>query len=169
MKRFFILLLTLLVPTVALAQTCNDKMLDTSPDANFSDNQDGTITDSTTGLVWMKCSLGQTFDASSNSCTGEGSQMTWQEALNTAHGYQFANLNGWRLPNIKELASITERSCVRPAINETFFPATPSDDFWTSTPSLNTLDSAWVVAFFNSSNALKVKNSYIYVRLVRQP
>lgn len=30
--------------------------------AAFIDNGDGTITDATTGLVWDKCSIGQTWD-----------------------------------------------------------------------------------------------------------
>ncbi len=166
MKKF-LLVTSCLLSFGATAQTCISNMDETTPSSIFTDNENGTVTDSRTGLLWMKCSLGQSFDSENNTCTGEAGQISWQTALQTAHGYTFNSINGWRLPNIKELASITERNCVRPAINASFFPATPPDDFWTSTPSFNTLDSVWSVAFFNSSNSLKPKDAELYVRLVK--
>lgn len=155
----------LFVCNLSLAQTCLTTLDETAPAANFVDNGDGTVSDLTTGLMWMKCSVGQTLQGST--CIGDASELDWQQALQFAHGYQYASLDGWRVPNLKELATITERSCVRPAINETLFPATPSDDFWSSTPSVIDSNRAWVVAFFNSSNSLKQKNLFVFVRLVR--
>lgn len=149
----------------AFAQTCISTIDETTPSANFVDNGDGTVSDATTGLMWMKCSVGQTLSGST--CVGDATELNWQQALVFSHGYQFANLDGWRLPNIKELASITERQCVRPAINEALFPNTPADDFWTSTPSLLDSQRAWVVAFFNSSNSIKQKDLFVFARLVR--
>lgn len=149
------------------SQTCLTTVASTTPDSNFTDNLDGTITDITTGLTWMKCSIGQSYDATNLTCTGEATQFSWEDALEAAYGYEFNDSSAWRMPNVKELASITERSCVRPSINETMFPATPSDDFWSSTPSLATAGDIWVVAFFNSSNSLKSSESSIYLRLVR--
>ncbi|XOV78864.1 MAG: DUF1566 domain-containing protein [Aestuariibacter sp.] len=165
--KIFLIFLLMSFSCHLWAQSCLSSITNTSPDTNFTDNGDGTVIDSTTGLMWMKCSIGQTFDAINNTCTGEATVMTWQEALQSTYAFEFADLTSWRLPNVKELASITERSCVRPAINATFFPSTPPDDFWTSTPSLVDLNSSWVVAFFNSSNALKDKNNFVFVRLVR--
>lgn len=150
-------------------QSCLTSMTETAPVANFTDNTDGTIVDDTTGITWMKCAIGQTYSSDGNDCTGDPTPLTWQEALQTAHGFTFNNLNGWRVPNMKELATLTERSCVRPSINETIFPNNPSDDFWTSTPSVTTPDSAWVIAFFNSSNSLKTKSSSVFLRLMRYP
>lgn len=158
-------LIVMMFCTPAIAQTCLSGAVPTTPDANFVDNADGTVTDVTTGLMWMQCSIGQTWVA--GTCTGDASELTWQQALKFAHGYQFANYDGWRVPNIKELASITELQCVRPSVNETFFPSTLSDDYWTSTPSPIDLERAWVVAFFNSSNSLKDKNLFVFTRLVR--
>jgi hypothetical protein len=131
----------------------------------FIDNADGTATDASLGLVWMRCSLGQTWE--DETCNGDASELTWQQALQTAHGYEYAEKLGWRVPNMKELASLTERSCVRPAINELFFPNTSSDNYWTSTPSVIDPERAWVIAFFNSSNSLKDKNLFVFTRLVR--
>ena len=51
--------------------------------AAFTDNGDGTITDSTTGLVWDKCSRGQVWDNTTppGTCTGAASSYDWAAAL----------------------------------------------------------------------------------------
>ncbi len=146
------------------AQTCLPGYTPTAQ-SNFVANGDGTATDTSLGLVWMQCSLGQTWQ--DGSCVGDASELTWQQALQTAHGFTYAEQTGWRVPNVKELASLTDYFCVRPAINTLVFPNTRSDDYWTSTPSVTDPDRAWVVAFFNSSNSLKDKNLFVFTRLVR--
>ncbi|MEP0356665.1 DUF1566 domain-containing protein [Paraglaciecola sp.] len=160
-----LIILSFLIPCWAMAQTCLSDFDSSIQETEFTDNSDGTATDKGLGLIWMRCSIGQTWE--NETCTGDGLELTWQEALLIAHGYEYADSLGWRLPNMKELASLTERSCVRPAINELFFPNTYSDDYWTSTPSVIDPQRAWVIAFFNSSNALKDKNLTVFTRLVR--
>lgn len=162
--QYLILLLSITVGS-AWAQTCQSNMAETASSDRFTINDNGTVTDSATGLQWMRCSLGQTWTDSA--CSGEPSQLNWQQALQQAHGYVFAEKAGWRLPNLKELSSITERSCVRPAINTSLFPSTAEDDYWTSTPAVLDPERAWVVAFFNGSNSIKQKNLFVFVRLVR--
>ena len=164
MNKLLVLLLSLL-SFGAISQTCLSSIVPTTPTSNFVVNTDGTVTDQTFKLTWMRCSLGQLWVV--DTCVGDASELNWQQALQIAHGYEFANKKGWRLPNIKELATITERSCVRPAINEELFPNTPSDDFWTSTPSIQDIERVWVIAFFNSSNSLKQKELFVFTRLVR--
>ncbi len=149
------------------AQTCLDSIDNTTPTDIFVDNANGTITDMTTGLMWMRCSVGQTFQASDNQCIDDAQQLNWQQALTTAHGFSFANFNDWRVPNLKELTSLVERQCVRPAINVELFPSTPSDDYWSSTPSVTDPARSWIVAFFNGSNSLRQKQQSVFVRLVR--
>lgn len=148
-----------------LAQTCLTGAPETSPEANFVQIASGEVLDSTSNLVWQRCALGQTF--SGGTCSGEPNRYSWQEALVAAQQVNDADARGWRIPNIKELATLTERQCVRPAINTTAFPETPSDDFWTSTPSTTDPERAWVVAFFNSSHSIKDKDRFVFVRLVR--
>lgn len=147
------------------AQECLSDGLETTPNDNFEAVTTSTLLDTTTDLVWRRCSEGQTWDGST--CTGEAVKYTWQQALQLAQQASNDDLLGWRLPNVKELATLTERDCVRPAINSSLFPATPPDDFWTSTPSADDPDRAWVVAFFNASHSIKEKDRFIYVRLVR--
>ncbi|WP_420837586.1 DUF1566 domain-containing protein [Alteromonas genovensis] len=154
-----------IIPSVALAQECLSDGLETTPNDNFTAVTTSTLLDVTTDLVWRRCSEGQTWNGST--CEGEAIKYTWQAALQLAHQASDEDLLGWRLPNVKELASITERDCVRPAVNSSLFPATPPDDFWTSTPSADDPDRAWVVAFFNASHSIKEKDRFIYVRLVR--
>ena len=55
---------------------------------------------------------------------------------------------------MKELASLTKRICVLPAINEL---DTVSDAYQTSTPPVVDLHGAWVIVFSNCSNSLKDK------------
>ena len=160
-----LLILMILFSFAARGQTCLLSIIPTNPSSNFVVNTDGTVTDKTFKLTWMRCSLGQTWSV--DTCVGDASELNWQQALQTAHGYEYASKKGWRVPNIKELATITERSCVRPAINQELFPNTPSDDFWTSTPSVQDPQRAWVIAFFNSSNSVKQKNLFVFTRLVR--
>jgi hypothetical protein len=157
--------LLLLLSVNCLSQTCLSSINETAPSENFVDNGDGTVSDVSSGLMWMRCSLGQNW--SEGSCVGDAHELNWQQALQEAHGKEFAGKAGWRLPNIKELRTLSERSCVRPAINSDIFPNTPSDDFWTSTPAVTDSSRAWVVAFFNSSNSVKQKNLFVYARLVR--
>ncbi|MEQ3653902.1 MAG: DUF1566 domain-containing protein [Glaciecola sp.] len=129
--------------------------------------ESGQVLHLSTNLMWMRCALGQTWDG--ETCLGEANPYTWKEALDSSVSYEFNGSSNWRLPNIKELSSITERSCTRPSINEELFPNTRPDDFWTSTPSMTDPERAWVVAFFNSSNSIKEKNRAVFVRLVRTP
>ncbi|MDM8520772.1 DUF1566 domain-containing protein [Anaerolineales bacterium HSG6] len=64
---------------------------------SFVDNDDNTITDQATGLIWSK----------SDSGTG----LNWQEALawvQTKNAENYLGHNDWRLPDVKELQSILD-------------------------------------------------------------
>jgi hypothetical protein len=62
------------------------------PDASrFSDNGDGTVTDTVTRLMWHK---------------GENERMSWFDALEASRKLTLGGHSDWRLPNIKELNTI---------------------------------------------------------------
>jgi len=71
------------------------------PNPRFTDNEDGTVTDKLTGLIWLK-------DAN---CFG---QRTWNNALSDCNGLASgtcgltdgSNAGEWRLPNLFELESL---------------------------------------------------------------
>jgi len=61
---------------------------------NFIDNGDNTITDLSTGLMWM------------SSDSGQG--MGWEDALSWSESLDYAEYDDWRLPDAKELQSIVD-------------------------------------------------------------
>ena len=140
--------------------------------AAFTDNGDGTITDSTTGLVWDKCSRGQVWDNTTppGTCTGVASTHTWAAALAEATAANSASHRGqadWRLPNRTELESLVQINAASPAIDGTYFPATPSNWYWTSTTYAPDPANAWAVNFSNGDTSALDKTDTFRVRLVR--
>jgi len=147
-------------------QTCKyDSIPATAPASRFIDLGNGTVMDWATGLQWKRCSEGQTWSGST--CTGTASTHSWQEALQLAEGASELGLSDWRLPNIKELASVVELACADPTIDLAVFPGTPSSEFWSSSPLANLTDSAWFVNFSNGPARPVSKVSTLPVRLVR--
>ncbi|MCP4023741.1 MAG: DUF1566 domain-containing protein [Desulfobacteraceae bacterium] len=70
---------------------------------NFVDNNDDTITDLATGLMWT------TNDSSYfNAGMSQDGSMNWEEALLWAQNLEHAGYSDWRLPNAKELQSIVD-------------------------------------------------------------
>ncbi|MBN1522963.1 MAG: DUF1566 domain-containing protein [Spirochaetales bacterium] len=63
---------------------------------SFTDNNDGTVTDHATGLMWQKADSGKGMD--------------WEHALAYAETLSAAGHNDWRLPSAKELQSIVDYS-----------------------------------------------------------
>lgn len=121
-------------------QDCDSELPKTAPHLRYQMRDNGTVTDRITGLTWMRCPLGKQWNGESQACDGEGASFFWQAALkevqaineNSAHAlHQFANKKQWRLPNIKELISLAERSCRTPALNgkafHLAFPYTGND------------------------------------------
>lgn len=155
--------LILATSSLAHAQTCKtDSILATTPDSRFEIISNGSeVKDKVTGLIWQRCSVGQTWDG--NTCTGTATTHTWQQALTVAKNLG----NGYRLPNIKELKSIVERQCYDPAINSKTFPNTPSSWYWSSSPAARYSDTAWGVYFYYGIDANGSKPDSYYVRAVR--
>jgi hypothetical protein len=164
-SRLMLMLLTLFGGHQVLAeQFCHEAIPATAPDGRYAVHGDGTVTDGRTGLMWKRCPEGRSGDA----CTeGTASSYTWQEALQQAATAEFANYTDWRLPNIKELASLVEMRCYTPAVNLTVFPNTPSTWFWSASPNPNGSASAWYVYFGNGYGGDNYTSSDDAVRLVR--
>ena len=66
---------------------------------DFTDNQDGTVTDAATALMWAKADNGQGLNWES--------ALAWVQEKNAEN---FLGHNDWRLPNAKELQSIVDYS-----------------------------------------------------------
>ncbi|MBB1089708.1 DUF1566 domain-containing protein [Rhodopseudomonas palustris] len=133
---------------------------------SFAANDDGTVTQVNTELMWAKCSEGQM----SSDCTGEATLMTWSEALSIANNSRLAGYSNWRLPNFKELQSLVDYTRTDPAIEVAYFPNTPSSYFWSgsSVPDINFYSHLARVVKFNDGYAIDhVRNYSNHVRLVR--
>jgi hypothetical protein len=147
--------------------------------------KDGLVKDTETGLMWMRCSLGQTWDGST--CTGEAKEYNWADAMkqeNTSHeGY-----SDWRVPTIQQLKSLVycssgqpktwhsdvdpeDDGCrgdyVKPTIKTDAFPNTPARWAWSSSPVASNSNGAWIVSFYFGYGSSEYRNVSYFVRLVR--
>lgn len=120
------------------------------------------VTDLRTGLVWARCSVGQAWNGST--CSGSAIGMTLEEAFAHAQGQV-----GWRLPNVKELASLADRGCYSLAIDTVAFPGTPPYAYWSSTPNTGESYYPWYVHFGDGGVFTESAGRYssFRVRLVR--
>ncbi len=128
--------------------------------ANATDGSE--VTDAQTGLTWSRCPAGQSWSATTFTCNGTQNTYTHENALRYAKGQP-----GWRLPNVKELASLADVTQINPAINATAFPGTLSSAYWSSTPDVSNPLSAWTVSFDLGSVNSVSRNTASYVRLIR--
>ncbi len=174
LRAILMLMLSGVSLSLLAAVTCSNEnvaVLETTPTADFVDNGNGTVTHQKTGLVWMRCSLGQAWDSVAGSCTGTASTYTWQGALQAA---EIMNVNGgyagqidWRLANKNELISLIERRCWSPSLNEAIFPNTPINPYWSSSPNVNSPLLSWFIDYSTGRTGVITKTNLYHVRLVR--
>jgi hypothetical protein len=121
--------------------------------SSFTDNGDGTVADNTTGLMWSQVT--------------DMTPMNWQAALAWCENLSLAGYEDWRLPTLKELASIVDDDVDGLAIDSTYFPDTMSAYYWSSTSNAYDPDHAWLISFSLGNNGQGSKYSTYYVRAVR--
>ncbi len=156
------------------AQICDYTSIETSaPARRYIDNGDGTATDKRTGLQWKRCSEGQTWTG--RTCTGLATVFNsffdgWKQALQLASSTVYAGKSDWRVPNVKELASIIEQACYGPALDLAVFPDNSTGlpiGHVSSTTDAGTLDLVeWSVALAGDGN-IGTSSGSNYLRLVR--
>ncbi len=165
-KHIVFSLFSVLALSAYAQQTCKPNIQATTPDSRFTTTAE-TVTDTKTGLMWMRCGLWQL----GNDCSGgSATQYNWQQALEFVAVINAASLGGyndWRLPNIQELASIAELRCIEPAINLTIFPNTPIGRYWSSSPHAYYRNEAWSLDFDYGARVSIYKTNSYFVRLVR--
>jgi hypothetical protein len=124
------------------------------PIPRFTDNEDGTVRDNLTGLIWLK----------NVDCNGI---MTWKDALSWTSslydgcttcggtdndcGLSDSSISGeWRLPNVNELLTLIDWSQSHPALPSGHpFVNVPQNYYWTSTSAVRNTIRAWLVDIVN--------------------
>jgi len=119
--------------------------------AAFVNNGNGTVTDTTTGLMWQQAD--------------DGIARTWEQALAHCEGSTLANQTDWRLPNTRELKSIVDDSRFDPAIDPVF--SCRSYVYWSGTTVAYGPHYAWGVDFYYGDGGWGNKDDTGYVRCVR--
>lgn len=147
----------------------------------YRDNGDGTITDLNTGLMWEKLS-------------DDGSIHDWDDAYiwEDAFAVKIATLNSpddpfaghtdWRMPNVKELASIVDYGVFNPTIDPAFdngcspictvltCSCTVPFLYWSSSSVFFSERTAWLVNFTFGHVSFATKRHVVFhVRAVRGP
>ena len=114
------------------------------PTPRFTDHRDGTVTDNLTGLMWTQ----NAFAPGPESCY-PGNEWQWQPALDFVvciNSNRFLGFSDWRLPNRKELHSITDFSQYDHALPLEYpFSNVYDFNYWSSTTNANNLVRAWDV------------------------
>lgn len=136
-----------------------------TPGLRYLDNADGTATDITTGLTWMRCALGQIW--AGTTCTGTANAYTWDQANALTGTVNFAGQSDWRLPHLRELHTIVDRSRINPAIDTLIFPNTPTTSFRSATAVPYAPLHVWSVEFSAGQEGSNDKDGAYQVRLVR--
>ncbi len=147
----------------------------------------GTVKDTKTGLIWKRCSEGQ---SGADCSQGEAKKYTWQQAMDHAKQVRFAGHSDWRLPTLDELHSLVycsngvrkpswyDDDCDNfwnmkeyqsPTINQIIFPHTESSFYWSASSSVpfpNT-DAGFVYFSYGGTGKSSFKSDNHLVRLVR--
>jgi hypothetical protein len=119
----------------------------------FIDHEDGTVTDTYTGLVWQQ---------------DEGGKMDWMSAMKYCERLSLRGYTDWRLPGINELKSVVDDGKQNPAIDTVYFPDARPSAYWSS--SSYPLDDryAWIVFFSHVFLENHHKSNSYRVRCVRE-
>jgi Protein of unknown function (DUF1566)/Repeat of unknown function (DUF5648) len=127
--------------------------------AYAGDANNNLVNDAWTGLQWRRCEEGQVWSGST--CDGFSSKFSHEQALGHARSQ-----SGWRLPNVKELATVTDLSVGHiSSIDQTVFPSASNDFIRASSPFVEVSDFAWIVG--SGVVTFDFRSRAYVVRLVR--
>ena len=133
---------------------------------SYTDNNDETITDNVTGLMWQK---------------GEGGEMTWEASLKYCEALDLAGYNNWRSPDSIELFNLVDQSKIdrhTSTFDEKYFKSDPSAQyFWAAHPRADRSDTfAWSVNEGAGTGAKPMSETKsaggeeeFHIRCVREP
>ena len=127
----------------------------------FIDHDDGTVTDTNTGLMWKRAAEGQSWE--NGRMKGECS-----EFYEASHIQQtFAGHSDWRAPTCQELMTIVDKTRNAPCIDLNVFPKTQNDRYMSSTQLEYPRHMSYFVNFCSGTPIIWGKTGGFYLRLVR--
>jgi len=132
-----------------------------APVGNYTNNGDGTVSDSSTSLMWQR--------------EDDDTKRSWDSSTSYCSISTLANYTDWRLPTLEELESLIDPdydpddpvSAANPAIDYTAFPNTNQSAYWSITPNEENDSRAWRVDFSGGVSSSYYKTSNNYARCVR--
>lgn len=92
-------------------------------------NNDGTVTDTVTGLMWQQT---------------DGGEMTIEDAALYCDTLSLAGYTDWRLPDCHELFSIFNHDRANPAVDTIYFKNTGAEYWWSNERQANDSSKVWV-------------------------
>ena len=114
--------------------------------------EDHLITDVRNNIIWLRCSVGQTWDGESKTCKGQLVKLNHEE-IEIALKQASEQLGGnWRLPTFGELESLVCQECEPPKIKERYFPNISPEAYWTSKRNFLNRKMVWTVNFMTGYN-----------------
>jgi len=126
------------------------------PTPRLVDNNNGSVTDRLTGLMWTKdANLMLTRDPEFDTNQWVDGAINWQHALDyiaLLNSENYLGHNDWRMPNRNEMSSLVDMGRTNPAMPERY-PFTNLIGFnydlsyWTSTTRADETDQAWIMWF----------------------
>ena len=116
----------------------------------FIDNQDRTITDTETGLMWQQATM---------------ERKDWDNAILSCSELALAGHKDWRLPTIKELFSIVDFERSDPACDPVF--KAQSNYYWSSSTYQGYPSYGWYMDFLDGSMGADFMTHNNFVRAVR--
>ncbi len=120
-----------------------------APKERYIDNQDGTITDTSTELMWKQ--------------NPEEDIYTFEEVNEIKSN--FVGYDDWRVPTIHELFSLVDVTRLDPAIDPIF--SCKAWHFWSASAYSYYSNDAWLVGFYRGDVSRSNKSSSYAVLLVR--
>lgn len=159
-NQFWYFAIKTIAPNNATSAISNSAKAKPLPELQTISNE--TILDPLTNALWLKTIPSQSTTTNQTSMAFEnlgGFLFSFNSASSTQ------NTTGqytWRAPYFKELSAITDFSKATPTINETLFPQTPSDCFWSSShkkfPATGCIPGFCATPAYTKTQAIDFKN-----------
>jgi sulfatase modifying factor 1 len=127
------------------------------PPSWFTDNGDGTVSDSQSGMLWQK--------------GDNGSKLSQSGAISYCQGLTLGGKSNWRLPTDAELQTLLDYGVPAPGpkVPAVFSASTTMDGLWTASPLASDPTWEWIVAAWWGDNTYAGAPATMRARCVNAP